>query len=255
MDKKLQMLERLYESDGEPRYDGQSTEDATGAEAIEMRLMSEAKFVLDHKPGLRPDVSSIDAIVQRAALAAGTDQRPAKIARIIPLRWQAAVAAVFVLFAVGIVYWQVVQAPVPLDGSGSVAERSAVIADGETRDGDARARRDGQALASSPPQSPSADDALLADEDVAAFAAPPASVGSMAEMEPSMGVTLASTANDSIPSWDDSADLRLVQKRIDMLRRSGGDLDWGTPAVPLEELPQSRAAPGIRAAGASGNNN
>ena len=246
MDKKLQMLERLYESDGEPRYDGQSVEDATGAEAIEMRLMSEAKFVLDHKAGLRPDVSSIDAIVQRAALSAGSAPRPAGMARIIPLRWQAAVAAAFVLFAVGIVFWQVVQAPVPLDGSGSFAEPSAVIADSETREADTRARRDTEA------PSTSSQPALSADEDVAAFASPGRSA---AEMEPALGMTLASTANDSIPSWDDSADLRLVQKRIDMLRRSGGDLDWGTPAVPLEELPSSRAAPGIRAAGASGNNN
>lgn len=259
MDKKLQMLERLYESDGRPGYDGQSIEDATDIEAKEMRLMSEAKFVLDRRSALRPEPGTIDAIVRRAADGVGNtggdENRSARVARIIPLQWRAAVAAVFVLFAVGMVYWQVTQVPTPIDGSGDLAAPSEAIADSDAPQADFRERRDAEALRSSPERSADADEAD------ATFSPP---VGGIAEMEPSLepslGSSLASSlslaaTNDSIPAWDDSADLRLVQKRIDMLRRSGGDLDWGSPAVPLEQLPASRATPGIRAAGASGNNN
>lgn len=192
MDEKLRSVERLYgeNASNEP------------VDAREERVLSDAKFVMDHRARQRPSPDTIDRIVAYAA-----DQRvepaPIKpIARIVPLfSWRAAVAAAVLLFAAGIVYLQVDLSPGP---------RSAQV---DVRD-DVRDELQARGLRANAEQA-----------------------------------AVLEAATDSIPAWDEPTGLRLVQRRIEMLRASGQDLEWGEP-VPLEQLPAVGTTPGIRAAGA-----
>lgn len=237
MDKELRFVERLYDGDQEPR--------GNEPRSREERSLAEAKFLMDHRQKHRPDAATIDRIVALAASHGGgaTAESTAPRARIIPMfRWSAAVAAVFALFVVGITYWK-------LDSS--VVNPSTAVAEQEPAGS-------GAALSSKEEPIPAEERAegqatgrqrLTLDEVAAARAASP-----FAELlDDDARSALVAAGNDSIPSWDDSADLRLLQKRIEMLRRSGADLEWGAPAVPLESMPAAATQPGIRAAGAGNN--
>ena len=186
MDKKLQIVERLY---GEDATSGPS-------DTREERVLTEAKFVMDHRPTQRPSAETIDRIVAYAA-EQQTKRRAGPAARILPLLpWRAAVAAVFVFFVIGIAYLQF--------GTGPAEEPRAEAGTRQAAD------------------APGAE------------ALQPASLA---------------VATDSVPAWDEPTDLRLFQRRIETLRASGQDLEWGE-TVPLEQLPVTATTPGLRTAGA-----
>ena len=246
MDKKLQQIISLYEeADTAGGIQG-----VGGSDGVESRRLEEAKFVLDHRLPARPDQAVVDAAV-RSALASVADSgtgtsSPAGFGgmrlikglstNLYPLRY--AVAASVVLFGVVLgltrLDWSessnegeiALQAPVTTapngidkadsDESGLVAKRQATYPSLETE-----MPRD-----------------RLADSSLG-------------------GLTLAANvsvpgSSDSIPKWDDDENVRLLQRRIEMLRKANADLGWDQPAVPLEQLSSGRATPGVLPAGARG---
>ena len=266
MDKKLQIVDRLYDSaTGQPesRTNGQRPSEEDRREAS---LMAEAKFVMDHRPASRPDSTTIDAIVAFAAASRAVGDEPpvAATARILPMfNWRMAVAATFVLFVIGASYWKLY--PTANDGlldkerdqevTGQVGRDLAETEEAKDLDSPVAAKADNSALA----DNATTGRTLPARRSAVAGAPAPADAddaGSRAG-EPALaasGFAADPAVLDSIPGWEDPVDLRLLQRRIEMLRRSGADLDWGSPAVPLEQLPQTATTPGMRAVGAGNNN-
>lgn len=255
MDKKLQIIERLYEE--EPAsLDGDAEQHSQDAvDQREHTFLAEAKFVMDHRTRMRPDPGTIDRIVAEAAAAVtfADDRAPKRHARIIPLhRWQTAVAAVFVLFMLGVAYWQLDSAVVdPADQRSSTGEDGGVAGADQAVPVGERADLDG-VLRDAPAAREERERAAVANDmsEPAAgrLLAPRASVA------PREGyLSAAATTGDSLSGWDSPADLLLLQRRIDMLAQSQNLLDWDEP-VPLEQLPAAPTTPGLRAAGAGNAN-
>jgi hypothetical protein len=274
MDKKLQIIERLYgdaaSGSDDPPQSKTEVPSVSGDETREERLLAEAKFVMDHRTTTRPSPATIDRIVayaieqrqveQRQVEQRQVEQRQAQArarrgvgtsamsptTRILPLfPWRSAVAAVFVLFVVGIAYWRIDFGPAPVqekaDAVAQVAPDVGAERVGESRD------------AVSPATQPAAplelEVALPRSETVESDGVELASARAA-----NAGLADADMETDSVPAWDAPSDLRMLQKRIEMLGATGQDLDWGEP-VPLEQLPVSAAAPGIRAASTGNQNN
>ncbi len=254
-DKKLQLVRKLYDP-GE----GVSPEDLTPEETREEKLMGEAKFVLDRRERLAPDVAVIDAIVARAAEAA-----PKPHARIIPIwslqrlqSWRPAVAAAFAIVVVGAAYLGYTRSGAEPGAPSAEAELRAPLEEGNVpafADEDDAVGLGAEREAVSPRSDLATNtrrETVAAIDPSAEPAASRDQLASSGRLQPEL---IEAAFADSIPAWEDPADIRLLQKRIEMLRQSGDDLDWGAPAVPLESLPTTATRPGIRAASSGNNNN
>lgn len=250
-DKKLQLVRKLYDPEG-----GEAPSDLSPEETREEQLMGEAKFVLDRRERLVPDAAVIDAIVARAAEAV-----PKSHAKIIPIwsmqrlqSWRPAIAAAFAIVVVGAAYLGYTRSGGDLVTEPSVAETEALpraeeastaaFADNEDEAGLDAARK---AVAPTP-----ADLATGGRRDANVGLSRSNEIAAAGSIQPEL---MEAAFADSLPAWEDPADIRLLQKRIEMLRQSGDDLDWGAPAVPLESLPATATRPGIRAASTGNNNN
>jgi len=217
MDKKLQILQYLYEEvEDRSTFRTLLEEDAVGAE---YQALSEAKFQLDHQRRSRPDPIVIDRIMAAAAAEGNTPitrsrwrDRPAlagRLSRRNTLRTVGLAMAAVLVVAVGL--WPILptaeQAPAP------------VVAD--------VAR-------------PSTAKPAPAQEHL--FTAPATGLQQA-------GVR-SSLAEDAL-SWDEASDVHEVHRRVEMLQARNSSLEWDEPAVPLEMLPaQGRQLlqPGLRPA-------
>jgi len=257
MDKKLQIIERLYEEEA-VSHDGEAEQHSEDAvDQREHTLLAEAKFVMDHRTRMRPDPGTIDRIVAEAgaALSYEDDRAPKRYARILPLhRWQTAVAAVFVLFMLGVAYWQLDSAvDQPTDALSSTGEDGGIdgadpaVPAGERADMDA-------GLRDAPAAQEEQESAALANDMSEPAAGRPLAESPRASLGPREGyLPAAATTGDSLSGWDNPADLLMLQRRIEMLAQSRSLLDWDEP-VPLEQLPAAPLTPGLRAAGAGNAN-
>ena len=269
MDKKLQIVQHLYDEASDPAALRPLLEDE--ALLAEHQAMSEAKFLLDHQTSQKPPQHVLDAVLAAAAspetIPDAAPDRPARPRlRLVRTPWMRAAAVVTILVLVGIWYLPPGATPdaemalmkeeassvdaaqnevQPVDKSLLAdSERSEPAAEGESAP-------IGESLASF-----SADDAVNEQEFEADFdARVDAAARLRAPAAPSAGLTLASASTDSLtPSWNDAEEILRYQRRIQMLLEQTEGLDWDEPAVPLEMLPgQVRTQPGIHQAGSRAN--
>lgn len=238
MDKRLQILESLYESNEPP---AEITSDDPSADA-ELRALKDVKGLLDRKPPLRPDESVIDSITAiaseewRNGLAqkpaqsrphpqmVAVPRKPVRHARIYALRMIAAASVLFAVVAVGL--WQ-------FDFGADTA--SDVVAQEESKDQ--------QELRSVPAFAERSEAENDLDDQVGS--------GFASDMVGTLAAKPVGVRQDSIPGWSDPDELVLVRKRVQAMQQNSRSLDWDDSMIPLEMMPVGGSSRGLQQTSAS----
>jgi hypothetical protein len=226
MDKKLQIVQRLY-SGNEPSVN--DLIESNESLASEANAMGEIKTLLDSREQLRPDPLVLDRITAQAGSAwqekhatipanVTPIRQPARHARIYALRMAVAACAVFVVVAVGL--WTLGQED-PLTPVLSESEGLHSLDDGARQ--------------------------AFAEE------AGPSRSSELGDMDASL--MSAKAVADSIPSWSDSEDIDMMRRRVQSLRRASSPLNWDDSIVPLEMMPLGGSTSGLQQASATRNGN
>ena len=224
MDKRLQILERLYEASG---ADAEIAGDNDHSTRREAKAFKEMKVLLDKRPHDLPDTATLDAITAmagrewrpktselRSVLPDRESLKPVRHARIYALRMVAAASVLFAVVAVGL--WQF--------GAESPAQLDAVLADGD---------------APAAEQKSSEQDLQESSRDMF-------SVAEAEDIQP----TFTAQAKDSIPTWSDPDDLMHVRRRVLTMRQNSRSLDWDN-SLALEMMPVGGATSGFQQASTS----
>lgn len=217
MDKRLQILESLYESK-EPQAEITSGDPAVDLEA---RVLTDVKSLLDRTPAVRPDPSVIDSITNLAANEWRRERaplRPVRHARIYALRMVAAASVLFAVVAVGLWQFGIGTTADVSESDDLVASEAAEFTEQLGKATESEVRRFGS----------NAGAGILADKDNAFAVAP------------------ASAQQDSIPSWSDPAELVLARKRVQAMLQNSRSLDWDQSMIPLEMMPSGSTTRGLQ---------
>lgn len=249
MEKKLQLIRHLY-GEADDRSELQSLLEDEELKA-EYQAMSEAKFLLDHSPRLRPDQQVLD---QLFAVAAQDDivsspkgirkdrgamprQRPRN------RRWLGATSTVLALLVTVTIGYRWYASP-----DSTEALLQAPMADeaqmNESEDGFAA----NPLRADEKKEKAQLADRLDHEQSLREETAP-----AVAELAGLTAASLAKT-DTTLPDWNDLDEIRRVERRIDVLLDESDEFNWGQPAVPLEMLPANGANGRLRQAGSRGNN-
>lgn len=266
MDKKLQIVQGLYESGADGRAENPVGLDGQEELAREYQAMSQAKFWMDHRRPLRPEAETIDSIVEAAAAAATgqlpkgvrTDRAPLRLLRGMPFR--AAVAAVVAVIAVSIGLWSTSDSPSTQE---FVSKDKAEIAGNlNVPAPDERRARAGERLAEVEEMMPEQEPARAGLESTTeldavgagrAFASSRMDSALLDDRLNAASAIVAASAASDVPEWDHPEELVQIQQRIEHLKTRQSNLGWDKPLVPLEMLPSSAPADaGIQQAGAKG---
>ncbi len=245
MDKKLQIVQQLYE-DG-PKSAEELIREEPGL-AAEAHAMGEVKSLVDRREHARPDVGVIDAIVARAAsdwqhshsetsqqeTSHDVDIRPLRApvrhARVYAIRMAVAACAVFMVVAAGL--WRL-----GMDDTEDLTATDSLVG------------------AQSSPQVESEETRAIIAQGNSFDRDDVADVSGAREGVFAQSKVLAKSEDDLIPSWTDSGDLEMMRLRMQSLRRASSSLGWDGTSAPLEMLPAGQGAPGFQQASATRNGN
>ena len=261
MDKKLQLIQHLYEeADGETRLN-ELLEDPELKQ--EYQALSEAKFWLDHSKREKPSSESLQAVLGLAMNPEGiaTPEAASSSRSKKPSSRRADRDAVprqrsFRKRAFGITTFVMATVITAFVGYQLFTENSSLLAP-QAQDQITQEKL-------SAPQAELADDAAFSAGIEAGQPSTEAreEVGRLLEAQsldqeaPSVASLQPASVDTSMPDWDKVDDIMLYKQRIDMLLEQNQDIAWDETAVPLESLSTTRPSDSqLRQAGSRANNN
>ena len=261
MDKKLQLIQHLYEeADGETRLN-ELLEDPELKQ--EYQALSEAKFWLDHSKREKPSSDSLQAVLalamnpeEVASPEATSSTRSNKSSSRRADRDAVPRQRSFRKRAFGITTFVMATMITAFVGYQLLTGNNSLIAP-QSQDQFTQEK-------SSAPQAELADDAVVTDSDEARLRSNEAreegsrllEAQGLVQEAPSVASLQPASVDTSMPDWDKVDDIMLYKQRIDMLLEQNQDIAWDETAVPLESLNTARPADSqLRQAGSRANNN
>ncbi|MBX2820780.1 MAG: hypothetical protein KTR29_13895 [Rhodothermaceae bacterium] len=261
MDKKLQLIQHLYEeADGETRLN-ELLEDPELKQ--EYQALSEAKFWLDHSKREKPSSESLQAVLALAMHSdeatphnAASPSRSNKSSSRRTDREAVPRQRSFRKRAFGITTFVMATMITAFVGYQLFTGNNSLLAP-QAQDQFIQEK-------SSAPQAELTDDASFADgvearqrsNEVREEASGLLEAQRLDQEAPSVASLQPASVDTSMPDWDKVGDIMLYKQRIDMLLEQNQDIAWDETAVPLESLSTTRPANSqLRQAGSPANNN
>lgn|GEM_PF-1548011 len=260
MDKKLQLIQHLYEeADGETRLN-ELLEDPELKQ--EYQALSEAKFWLDHSKREKPSADSLQAVLalamnhEAASPEADSSTRSNKSSSRRADRGAVPRQRSFRKRAFGITTLVMATVLTAFVGYQLFTGNNSLMAP-QAQDQFTQEKL-------SAPQAELADDAVVTDgiearqrsNEAREEASRLLEAQGLAQEAPSVASLQPASVDTSMPDWDKVDDIMLYKQRIDMLLEQNQDIAWDETAVPLESLNTARPVDSqLRQAGSRANNN